>query len=96
MTNSILDILVTLTLKSNHNGKSIAWTKRCYKAQPHVVMLHTHDGTYQCPCDTAKSHAMLCDTFSNMLVLILLPILEYLCYSLSDFQMASTIMMAIT
>ena len=58
------------------------------------AMLYTHDTTFQCPCDAAKLHAMLCDAFSNMLV-ILLPILEYLGYSLSDFQMVSTIMMEI-
>ena len=43
----------------------------------HAAMLHPHDETFWCPCDAAKSPAMLCDAFSNMLV-ILLPILEYL------------------
>ena len=66
----------------------------CHKAQPHGAMLHTHDGMYQCPCDVAKSHAMLCDAFSNMLV-ILLPILENLGYLLFDFQMVSIILMGI-
>ena len=57
-------------------------------------MLHTHDGTFQCICDAAKSNAMVCDAFSNMLV-ILLPILEYLSYLLSDFQTVFTIVMAL-
>ena len=64
------------------------------KAQPHGAMLYTHDGTYQSPCDAAKSHAMLCDAFSNMLV-ILFMILGYLSYLLSGFQTVCTIMMAI-
>ena len=64
------------------------------KTQPHVAMLHTRDWMYQCPCDVAKLHAMLCDAFSNMLV-ILLPFLGYLGYLLFDFQMVSTIIMGI-
>ena len=48
-------------------------------------MLHTCDGVFQSSCYALKSHAMRCDVNSNMLV-ILLPILEYLSYSLSDFQ----------
>ena len=47
------------------------------QAQPHGAMLCTHDGTFQCTCDASKSHAMLCDAFSNMLVILLL-MLEYL------------------
>ena len=55
------------------------------KAQPHAAMLHTCDGAFRGFCDATKLHAMLCDAFSNMLV-ILLPILEYLSFLLSDFQ----------
>ena len=61
------------------------------KAQPHVAMLHTCDGVFQSSCNAGKSHAMLCDVNSNMLV-ILLPILEYLSYLLSDFQAVFSIM----
>ena len=66
----------------------------CLKAQPHAAMLHTCDGVFQSSCDAAKSPAMACDAFSNMLV-ILLPILEYLSYLLSDFQTVCSIVMAI-
>ena len=46
------------------------------------------------PCDVSKSHMMLCDAFSNMLV-ISLQILEYLSYLLSDFQTDFSKMMGI-
>ena len=55
------------------------------KAQPHAAMLQICDGVFQNCCDTGKMPVMVCDAFSNMLV-ILLPILEYLGYFLSDFQ----------
>ena len=56
-----------------------------YKAQPHVAMLHTCDGTFQSTCDTSKSPVVCCDAFSNMLE-FLLPILEYLSNLSSDSQ----------
>ena len=65
-----------------------------HKAQPHDAMLHTHDGTFPNRCDVSELHAMLCDTFSNMLV-IWLPILEYLSYLLSDSQTACSILKSI-
>ena len=55
------------------------------KAQPQAAMLHICDGVFQNSCDAGKMPAMVCDAFSNMLV-ILLPILKYLSYFLSDFQ----------
>ena len=64
------------------------------KAQPHGAMPHSHDETFQYTCDARKLHAMACDAFSNMLV-ILLPILEYLSHLLSDFQSVCSIVMAI-
>ena len=64
-----------------------------HKAEPHAAMLHTHDVTFQSTCDTAKSPAMACDAFSNMLV-IWLPILEYLSYLLSDLQTVFSKMMS--
>ena len=65
-----------------------------HKAQPHNAILYTCDGTFQSSCDTSKPHAMYCDTFSNMLV-ILLPILEYPSYSLSDSQTVFSLIMSI-
>ena len=56
----------------------------CRRAQA-TAMLHTCDGTFKSPCDVLKSCAMPCDVFSNMLV-ISLPIFEYLNCILSDFQ----------
>ena len=47
------------------------------------------------PCNAAKSHTMLCDAFSNMLV-ILLPILEYLSHLLSDSQTVFTLIISIS
>ena len=55
------------------------------KAQPHAAILHICDGVFQNSCDAGKMPAMVCDAFSNMLVILLL-ILEYLSYFLSDFQ----------
>ena len=53
-----------------------------YKPEPHAAMLHTHDGTFQSPCNVLKLHTMSCDAFSNMLV-ISLPILKPI-FLLSD------------
>ena len=66
----------------------------CLWAQPHAAMLHICDGVFQNSCDAGKLPAMVCDAFSNMLV-ILLPILEYLSYFLSDFQTVFSKMMGI-
>ena len=62
--------------------------------QPHVAMLHTHDGTFQNCCDTSKLHATCCDAFSNMLE-FMLPILEYLSHLLSNFETVCSIVMFI-
>ena len=62
------------------------------KAQPHAAMLHTCDGVLQSTCDAGKYHAMHCDVNSNMFNILLL-ILEYLSYSLSDFQKVCNIVM---
>ena len=64
------------------------------KAQPHDAMLYTRDGKFQTSCDTSKSHAICCDAPCNMLV-ILLPILEYLSYLLSDSQTGFSMIMSI-
>ena len=67
---------------------------KAHKPGPHAVMLYTCDGAFQMPCDVSKSHAMCCDAFSNMLV-ISLPILEYLSFLLSDCQSVCIIVMGI-
>ena len=59
-----------------------------------AAMLYTHDGIFQSPCDTSKSHAMYCDAFSNTLE-FLFPILDYLGYLLSDFQTVCTIVIVV-
>ena len=59
------------------NGNRVEHEPSYLKAQPHAAMLHICDGVFQSSCDAGKLPAMVCDAFSNMLV-ILLPILEYL------------------
>ena len=72
-------------LRNGHVALSILGVKgHSLKAQPHAAMLHICGGVFQNSCDAGKLPAMVCDAFSNMLV-ILLPILEYLSYFLSDF-----------
>ena len=65
-----------------------------HKAQPHVATLYTRDGTFQSFCDTSKWHAMCCNAVSNMLV-ISLPILEYLSHLLSNSQTVFSMMISI-
>ena len=72
---------------------SLSLESYLHKAQPHVAMPYTHDGTFQRSCDTSKLHAMWCDAFSNLLE-FLLPILKYLSHLLYDFQMVYSIVMA--
>ena len=52
------------------------------------------DGVFLGPCDASKSHAILCDASTNMLV-IWLPILEYLSYLFSNFQTVFSIMIGV-
>ena len=65
-----------------------------FKAQPHAEILHTCHGVFKRHCDASKSHRMHCDAKSIMLV-NLLPMLEYLSYLLSDFQAILSITMGI-
>ena len=73
-------------LLSEHTGT--------HKPGPHAAMLCTCDGTFRRGCDASKSCAMCCDRKFNMLD-ILVPILEYLCYLLTDFQTVFIIVMGI-
>ena len=82
-----------------HNGALISSAMLClsmtsYEPGPHAAMLYTCDGVLQRCCDGSKSHAMCCDKKFNMLN-ILLPILEYLSYLLSDRQTDFSIVMRI-
>ena len=63
-----------------------------YKAGPYAMMLDTCDGAFHLCCDARKSHAICCDRKFNMLNILLL-ILQYLSYLLSDYQAVFTIMM---
>ena len=65
-----------------------------YKPGPHAVMSFTCDGAFHLCCDARKSHAMCCNRKFNMLN-ILVSILEYLRYLLSQFQTVLSILMGI-
>ena len=54
-----------------------------------AAILHTCDGAFQRFCDAEESHAMCYDEICNAFN-ILLPILEYLSYLFSDYQMILT------
>ena len=62
---------------------------------PHTAMSYTCDGAFHLCWDARKSHAMCCDRKFNMLN-ILVPILKYLSYLLSDLQTGFSIVMGIS
>ena len=76
-------------IKFPFNLKNINVLLLRVKVPPHDAMLCTHDGIFQGSCVALKWPSMFGDAFSNILE-VLLPILEYISYLLSDFQ---TVMM---
>ena len=67
----------------------------CLYPGSHAAMLHTYDGAFKRGCYASKSCAMCCHRKLNMRS-ILVPILEYLRYVLSDFQTVFSIVMGLS